>query len=115
MNPLRSMTVKLSVLTCLFVLGVIALMSRRLLQRTEQGLFSEMKVRAEFFARSSRESIFPKVDAFTLHFNVKELLPALPTGLALIRKAGAKMVLPHKAENVQKIQRIFKKVGKKKR
>jgi len=46
-------------------------------------------------------------------FNLKELLPALPTGLALIRKAGAKMVLPHKAENVEKIQRIFKKVGKK--
>ncbi len=45
-------------------------------------------------------------------FNLKELLPALPTGLALIRKAGAKMVLPHKAESLAKIQRIFKKVGK---
>ncbi|MBI2912854.1 MAG: succinate dehydrogenase iron-sulfur subunit [Chloroflexi bacterium] len=48
-------------------------------------------------------------------FNIKELLPAMPTGLALIRKAGAKMVLPHKAENVQKIQRIFKRVSKRKK
>lgn len=94
MNPLRSMTVKLSVLTCLFVLGVIALMSRRLLQRTEQGLFTEMKVRAEFFARSSRESIFPKVDAFNLHFNVKELLKEKAVTYAAVLDASGK-VLSH--------------------
>ncbi|MBI1885347.1 MAG: succinate dehydrogenase iron-sulfur subunit [Chloroflexi bacterium] len=45
-------------------------------------------------------------------FNVKELLPAMPTGLAFVRKAGTRFLLPHKAENVQKIQRVFKKVGK---
>ncbi|MBI5241467.1 MAG: HAMP domain-containing protein [Elusimicrobia bacterium] len=94
MNPLRSMTVKLSVLTCLFVLGVIGLMSRRLLQRTEQGLFTEMKVRAEFFARSSRESIFPKLDPFNLHFNVKELLKEKAVTYAAVLDSSGK-VLSH--------------------
>jgi signal transduction histidine kinase len=94
MNPLRSMTVKLSVLTCLFVLGVIGLMAQRLLQKTEQGLFTEMKVRAEFFARASRESIFPKVDAFNLHFNVKELLKEKAVTYAAVLDASGK-VLSH--------------------
>jgi signal transduction histidine kinase len=94
MNPLRSMTVKLSVLTCLFVLGVIGLMSQRLLQKAEQGLLSEMKVRAEFFARSSRESIFPKVDPFNLHFNVKEMLKEKAVTYAAVLDSSGK-VLSH--------------------
>ena len=49
-------------------------MAQKLLAKTEQSLINEMQVRAEFFARSSREAIFPKVDLFSLHFHVKELL-----------------------------------------
>ncbi|MDD5303574.1 MAG: ATP-binding protein [Elusimicrobia bacterium] len=74
MNPLRSLAAKLSLLTCLFVLGVIALMARQIVGGIEVGLIGEMKVRAEFFARSSREAIFPKLDPFSLHFHVEEMI-----------------------------------------
>ncbi|PIR19367.1 MAG: hypothetical protein COV48_02405, partial [Elusimicrobia bacterium CG11_big_fil_rev_8_21_14_0_20_64_6] len=74
MNPLRSIAAKLSLLTCLFVLGVIALMARQIVNGIENGLIGEMTVRAEFFARSSREAIFPKLDPFSLHFHVEEMV-----------------------------------------
>ncbi|HAZ06926.1 MAG TPA: hypothetical protein DCZ01_00040 [Elusimicrobia bacterium] len=74
MNPLRSLAAKLSLLTCLLVLGVIVLMARQIVNGIEEGLIGEMKVRAEFFARSSREAIFPKLDLFSLHFHVKEMV-----------------------------------------
>ncbi|MBI4376303.1 MAG: HAMP domain-containing protein [Elusimicrobia bacterium] len=74
LKPWRSVPVKLAALSCLFVLFVIALMAQRLLQKTEEGLVAEMKVRAGFFARSAREAIFPKVDPLALHTEVQELL-----------------------------------------
>jgi signal transduction histidine kinase len=74
MNPLRSLAAKLSLLTCLLVLGVIALMARQIVGGIEEGLIGEMRVRAEFFARSSREAIFPKLDPFSLHFHVEEMI-----------------------------------------
>jgi signal transduction histidine kinase len=74
MNPLRSIAAKLSLLTGLLALGVIALMSRGIFQQIEAGLLGEMGVRAEFFARSAREAVFPKLDPFSLHFHVEELV-----------------------------------------
>ncbi|MBI2790282.1 MAG: HAMP domain-containing protein [Elusimicrobia bacterium] len=74
MNPLRSLSAKLSLLTCLLVLSVIGLMARQIVNGIEEGLIGEMKVRAEFFARSSREAIFPKLDPFSLHFHVEEMV-----------------------------------------
>lgn len=73
MNPLRSIAAKLSLLTSLLALGVIALMSRGVFQQIEAGLVGEMSVRADFFARSAREAVFPKLDPFSLHFHVGEL------------------------------------------
>ncbi|MDE2490571.1 MAG: HAMP domain-containing protein [Elusimicrobia bacterium] len=72
MNPLRSVAAKLSLLTSLFVLGVIALMSRGVLAQIERGLVGQMQVRAQFFARSAREALFPKLDPFSLNFHVQE-------------------------------------------
>jgi two-component system sensor histidine kinase ResE len=71
-NPLRSIAVKLALLTSLCVLAVIGLMARTIFQGIEQGLIGEMRVRAEFFGRQSREALFPKRDAFSLHFHVQE-------------------------------------------
>lgn len=94
MNPLRSLAAKLSLLTCLFVLGVIALMSRQIVSGIEEGLIGEMKVRAEFFARSSREAIFPKLDLFSLHFHVEEMVKEKAvTYAAVVDKDG--VVLSH--------------------
>ncbi|MEK7383577.1 MAG: ATP-binding protein [Elusimicrobiota bacterium] len=74
MNPLRSLAAKLSLLTSLFTLGVLALVSQGIFRQIEQGLIGEMRVRAEFFSRSAREALFPKPDLFSLHFHVEELL-----------------------------------------
>lgn len=94
MNPLRSLSAKLSLLTCLLVLGVIALMARQIVGGIEEGLIGEMKVRAEFFARSSREAIFPKLDPFALHFSVEEMLKEkVVTYAGVVDKDGA--VLSH--------------------
>lgn len=94
MNPLRSLAAKLSLLTCLFVLGVIALMARQIVGGIEEGLIGEMKVRAEFFARSSREAIFPKLDPFSLHFHVEEMIrEKAVTYAAVVDKDG--IVLSH--------------------
>ena len=94
MNPLRSLAAKLSLLTCLFVLGVIGLMARQIVGGIEEGLIGEMKVRAEFFARSSREALFPKLDPFSLHFHVEEMVKEKAvTYAAVLDKAGT--VLSH--------------------
>jgi PAS domain S-box-containing protein len=94
MNPLRSVAAKVSLLTCLFVLSVIALMAQRLLRQTETALMGEMKIRAEFFARSSREAIFPKVDPFALHFAVEEVRKEKAVTYAAVLDPGGK-VLSH--------------------
>lgn len=94
MNPLRSLSAKVSILTCLLVLGVIALMARQIVGGIEEGLIGEMKVRAEFFARSSREAIFPKLDPFSLHFHVEEMIrEKAVTYAAVVDKDG--VVLSH--------------------
>lgn len=94
MNPLRSLSAKLSLLTCLLVLGVIGLMARQIVSGIEEGLIGEMKVRAEFFARSSREAIFPKVDPFVLHFSVEEMIKEKAVTYAGVVDAGG-VVLSH--------------------
>jgi len=74
MNPFRSLAAKISLLTSLLTLGVIAWMSQGVFNQIQAGLAGEMRVRAEFFARSAREAVFPKLDPFALHFAVEELL-----------------------------------------
>ena len=94
MNPLRSLAAKLSLLTCLFVLGVIGLMARQIVGGIEEGLIGEMKVRAEFFARSSREALFPKLDPFSLHFHVEEMAKEKAVTYAAVLDASG-VVLSH--------------------
>ncbi|MBI4422965.1 MAG: HAMP domain-containing protein [Elusimicrobia bacterium] len=65
---------KLSIITSILVLAVIGTMARYLLQASRDAFLAEMRVRAEAFARASREAVFPKVDPFALHFNVQELM-----------------------------------------
>lgn len=94
MNPLKSVAFKLSVLTSFFVLLVIGLMARRLIAQAEDGLVREMTVRADFFARSSREALFPKVDPFLLHFQVREMLKEKAVTYAAVLDADGR-VLSH--------------------
>lgn len=49
-------------------------MATLILQQTQQSLVKEMEIRAEFFARSVKEALFPKPDDFQLYFNVQEMV-----------------------------------------
>ncbi|MDE2142125.1 MAG: HAMP domain-containing protein [Elusimicrobia bacterium] len=94
MNPFRSIAAKISLLTSLLALGIIALMSHGVLRQIETGLVGEMRVRAEFFARSAREAVFPKLDPFSLHFHVEELLKEKAVTYAAVVDAQGR-VLSH--------------------
>ena len=71
---LSKLGLKLSLLTSVMVLAVIATMAHRLLGASRDAFLAEKRVRAEAFARSCREAVFPKVDAFALHFTLGELM-----------------------------------------
>jgi two-component system sensor histidine kinase VicK len=93
-NPLNSVAAKLSLLTSLFVLSVIGLMSRGILTQIERGLVGEMSVRARFFARSAREAVFPKLDPFSLNFHLQEILKEKAVTYAAVVSAKG-VVLSH--------------------
>lgn len=71
---LSKLGLKLAVLSSALVLGVICAMANRLLGAARDAFLNEKRVRAEAFARSCREAVFPKVDAFSLHFTLGELM-----------------------------------------
>lgn len=48
-------------------------------------------------------------------FNVKELVPNIPTGLKLLRKAGSHFVMPHRAEKSERIRRLAQRVKRRQR
>lgn len=91
---LRSVGLKLSALTCALVLGVIGLMAQSILKATEEGFLAEISVRAEFFARSAREAIVPKLDPFALHFQVESMIKEKAVVYAAVLDSEGK-VLSH--------------------
>jgi signal transduction histidine kinase len=90
----RTVAFKLSALTSALVLFVIALMAQSLFRQAEQGLINEMSLRSEFFARGVREAIFPKLDAFQLHFQVEQMRREKAVTYAAVADAEGK-VLSH--------------------
>lgn len=50
----------------------MSIMASLVLQQTRQSFIKEMEIRAQFFARGTRESLFPKPDPFRLYFAVQE-------------------------------------------
>ena len=66
----------------------------------------------EASGRNYELSFYPKSVGL---LNAKELIPVLPTGVALLRKAGKHIVVPHKAENAEKIKEVFKRARARKK
>ncbi len=102
-KPWRSVAFKLSLLTCLFVLAVIALMARAILQGAEDGFIGQMRVRSEFFARRAREAMLPKVDDFSLHFAVEEALREQAVTQAAILDADGRALSHSKPELIGEV------------
>lgn len=98
LNPLKSVAFKLSVLTSFFVLAVIGTMARRIYRASEDRLIGEMTVRAEFFARSTREALFPKTDPFSLHFHVEEMVKEKAVTYAAVLGPSGKVLSHSKPE-----------------
>ena len=74
---------------------------------TRHARAAEHSIRAS--GRNYELTFYPKSVGL---FNVKELVPNIPIGLKLIRKAGMSFVRPHKAEKAEKIREVFKRLGK---
>lgn len=85
---------KLSLLSSVLVLAVIATMAHRLLDASSDAFLAEKRARAEAFARSCREAVFPRVDAFALHFTLGELMQEPGMVYAQVVDNGGK-VLSH--------------------
>lgn len=91
---LSKLGLKLSVLSSILVLSVIATMAHRLLGAARDAFLTDKRARAEAFARASRESLFPKVDPFSLHFTLEELMHERGMVYAQVVDASGK-VLSH--------------------
>ena len=66
--------IKFSGIVCAIILIIMPIMASLIMQQTRNMLIKEMEIRAEFFARDIRESLFPKPDTFQLYFSAKEMV-----------------------------------------
>lgn len=105
MGILRSIPFKLSLLSSLFVLAVIGHMAQRVFSQIERSLVAEMGLRAEFLARSCREALVPRVETFTLHFNVKEALKEKAVLRASVLDEDGKILSHSSPERIGEIDR----------
>ena len=65
---------KFSLIVSILILVVMSIMASLVLQQTRQSFINEMEIRTQFFARQTRESLFPKPDPFRLYFAVQEMI-----------------------------------------
>ena len=83
---------KLSGLTCFLLLGVILLMAHLLLEEAQRSWVYKMETRTEALARFCREALLPRLDLFSLHFQVKELLKEEGVESVAVLDAGGKIL-----------------------
>jgi len=74
MKRVSRIAIKFSGIVSLVILVIMLIMASLILRQTRNSLIKEMEIRAEFFARNVRESLFPKPDAFSLYFSVREMV-----------------------------------------
>ncbi|NIM02961.1 HAMP domain-containing protein [bacterium] len=74
MKRVSRIAIKFSAIVSIVILVIMPIMASLVLRQTRSSLIKEMEIRAEFFARSVRESLFPQPDAFSLYFSVTEMI-----------------------------------------
>jgi len=74
MRRVSRIAIKFSLIVSAVILVIMPIMASLILRQTRNSLIKEMEIRAEFFARSVRESLFPQRDAFSLYFSVTEMI-----------------------------------------
>ncbi|MDO8734009.1 MAG: adenylate/guanylate cyclase domain-containing protein [Elusimicrobiota bacterium] len=73
MKRVSRIAIKFSGIVSALILIIMLMMASLILKQTKDSLIKEMQIRAEFFARDVRESLFPKPDAFNLYFAAQEM------------------------------------------
>ncbi|MFA5857719.1 MAG: adenylate/guanylate cyclase domain-containing protein [Elusimicrobiota bacterium] len=84
--------IKFSLLVSVIILIVTVIMARFVINQTRQSLINEMRLRAEYFARVAKESLFPQPDLFQLHFAVNELAKEKAIRYAIVVDTNSKIV-----------------------
>ena len=74
MKKVSKIAIKFSGIVSIVILVIMLIMASLILRQTRNSLIKEMEIRAEFFARNVRESLFPKPDVFSLYFSVNEMI-----------------------------------------
>jgi len=74
MKRVSKIAIKFSLIVSIMILVIMLIMASLILRQTRNSLIKEMEIRAEFFARNVRESLFPKPDVFSLYFSVNEMI-----------------------------------------
>jgi len=74
MRRVSKIAIKFSGIVSIVILVIMLIMASLILRQTRNSLIKEMEIRAEFFARDVRESLFPKPDVFSLYFSVNEMI-----------------------------------------
>lgn len=74
MKKISRIAIKFSGIVSALILIIMLMMASLVLKQTKDSLIKEMQIRAVFFARDVRESLFPKPDAFNLYFAAHEMM-----------------------------------------
>jgi adenylate cyclase len=74
MKRVPKTAIKFSGIVSIAILVIMLIMASLILRQTRNSLIKEMEIRAEFFARNVRESLFPQPDVFSLYFSVNEMI-----------------------------------------
>lgn len=100
---------KFSAIVCFVILVIMLLMASLILRQTKQSLIKEMEIRAEFFARSVRESMFPRPDPFQIYFAVQEMMKEKAIVYAMVVNDKGEIISHNQREKIGQSDRT--KVG----
>jgi sensor histidine kinase regulating citrate/malate metabolism len=91
---------KFSAIVSLIIITVMWIMATLILQQTQQSLVKEMEIRAEFFARSVREALFPEKDDFQLYFSVQEMIKEQAVLYAMVLDDKGRIISHNQKEKI---------------
>jgi len=83
---------KFSVVVIVVISFVVILMGKLTINRVRSSLINEMYIRANFFARAVKESLFPHMDLFNIHFAVSEVKKEKAVLYAIIHDRDGRVI-----------------------
>jgi len=116
MKRVSRIAIKFSGIVSVVILVIMLIMASLILRQTRNSLIKEMEIRAEFFARNVRESLFPQPDAFSLYFSVTEMIKEKAILYAMVFDEKGKIIshsdtakIGEKAEGIAGKQIVVKR------